>query len=141
LLGGDKAREIQLGAANLKIRREEDEARKQFLNKNANRDDYLHLVDVFDNSKKFVFEQYDPAIPLMLEGRRKVTPGAPSIVESLDVFMKNFYSLAPYLKNIDWTNVCVAGGSVLGSLLSSEQGNYPIVFSLSSFSSSNVIRH
>jgi hypothetical protein len=69
---GKVDRERQLGPENIKLRKEENEARSLFLNspKEVLAKPYLHLIDVFQNKSTFVETQDNGQIPLMLTGKK-----------------------------------------------------------------------
>eukprot|EP01119_Soliformovum_irregulare_P013496 TRINITY_DN3598_c0_g1_i1.p1 TRINITY_DN3598_c0_g1~~TRINITY_DN3598_c0_g1_i1.p1 ORF type:complete len:666 (-),score=196.36 TRINITY_DN3598_c0_g1_i1:44-1963(-) len=113
---GKRARDLELGEENIKIKEAEDIAKAKFFT-NAPIDPHEHLINVFAEHSTFVHpDMTEIKIPLMLEGARKFTKGSPSIVENIDEFKKEFLETCP-LKNLNWNNVCIAGGSVLSAVL------------------------
>lgn len=129
---GKAERDRELGHENIKLREEENAIRKLFLNpaNEALKNPYIHLIDVFKNAPTFEINLEKPTIPLFLDQYYTVSKGS-AIVNSIEKFEENFYKIAGQqiilpnisdinlgpLKQLDWNNVFVAGGSVLASLM------------------------
>eukprot|EP01122_Echinamoeba_exundans_P011680 TRINITY_DN4727_c0_g1_i1.p1 TRINITY_DN4727_c0_g1~~TRINITY_DN4727_c0_g1_i1.p1 ORF type:complete len:567 (-),score=100.96 TRINITY_DN4727_c0_g1_i1:498-2198(-) len=86
------------------------------------------LIDVYANPDKFVMQEEnenESVIPKLLAQRREAAgyrPGESAIV-SRSQFNENFRKLTSgCLDGLDWTNIYVAGGSVLGCLLKNPIG-------------------
>eukprot|EP01126_Amoeba_proteus_P047454 TRINITY_DN5413_c0_g1_i3.p1 TRINITY_DN5413_c0_g1~~TRINITY_DN5413_c0_g1_i3.p1 ORF type:complete len:215 (-),score=37.30 TRINITY_DN5413_c0_g1_i3:832-1476(-) len=84
-------------------------------------DPYFHLLDIYEDSTVATFvhpETLEVDIPLMFDNRRIFPVGERSICSSLDVFREQFNAFTCCVfDKMDWSNVFVAGGSVLASLL------------------------
>eukprot|EP01126_Amoeba_proteus_P003905 TRINITY_DN11316_c0_g1_i8.p1 TRINITY_DN11316_c0_g1~~TRINITY_DN11316_c0_g1_i8.p1 ORF type:complete len:499 (-),score=83.56 TRINITY_DN11316_c0_g1_i8:502-1998(-) len=126
LLRGKLARDRMLGPDNVRLLKEENTARELFLNLDltyVKNHPYELLIDVFDPIFFPTFchpegEGDHGNFPLMFSKNRKIFPGKRSICPSLEVFKQQFNSMTCFMfKDMDWSNVFVAGGVTLGSLL------------------------
>eukprot|EP01119_Soliformovum_irregulare_P006221 TRINITY_DN1802_c1_g1_i1.p2 TRINITY_DN1802_c1_g1~~TRINITY_DN1802_c1_g1_i1.p2 ORF type:complete len:471 (-),score=181.89 TRINITY_DN1802_c1_g1_i1:54-1466(-) len=103
----------------------EDHFRKMYLDDRQNnelKEPFSGLVSVFENFGKFQFQPLDSdeiSLPMLLKNSRisdSEISGKSAIVDQ-EKFQRNFGELMGHLSCIDWSNVFVAGGAVLGSLL------------------------
>lgn len=116
---------------------DETELRQYFASDRGNarlQDPYVGLVDVFDapadirtTRARIVKDDEDliakHILPVNKEARRP--EGAPSTVESLDEFKKNWsiFTEGSLSQLLDWNNVVAAGGSVLACLTPLKEEN------------------
>eukprot|EP01118_Nematostelium_gracile_P008854 TRINITY_DN2954_c0_g1_i2.p1 TRINITY_DN2954_c0_g1~~TRINITY_DN2954_c0_g1_i2.p1 ORF type:complete len:613 (-),score=130.85 TRINITY_DN2954_c0_g1_i2:72-1712(-) len=116
-----QARNDDLGEVNIRIRDEEDEARDHYYKNDeiASTTPYLHLINVFQEAKSFVYDNTKPKMPLIMDAVRKSDEGS-SIVDHIKDFQRNFNAITPALEGLNWNNLFVAGGSVLKSLTTKE---------------------
>lgn len=118
-----KMAESTIGAENLKIKRQEDKLREVFAQDKKNyktADPYVNLIDVFNKRESFYYQQEtkeELALPKLFSKIR--TPSSQNYaIVTKDEYKKNFKELCHgVLKGLDWSNVFVAGGAVLGSLM------------------------
>eukprot|EP01129_Flabellula_baltica_P012849 TRINITY_DN5867_c0_g1_i1.p1 TRINITY_DN5867_c0_g1~~TRINITY_DN5867_c0_g1_i1.p1 ORF type:complete len:1757 (+),score=367.23 TRINITY_DN5867_c0_g1_i1:16-5286(+) len=111
---------IRLGRENTMIKNSEDKYRELFAKHTDNyklEDPYLHLIDIFKKREDFQFAPYtneDKEIPLLLTKFMEHEPGKPSIL-SKEEYFDNFSKLTGgVLEGLDFSNLLVAGGAVLG---------------------------
>ncbi len=122
--------------------------RELFLNDPENslvQDPYCHLINVFDNFQTFKYvdekpknrtdqnnnnsnnnnnNTIHPDIPQICDKHRKIYPGKSSIdCSSKQQFLNRFNAICPALNGINWSNIFVAGGSVLACLLGETEGS------------------
>jgi len=119
-----KMAESTIGAENLKIKRQEDKLREVFAQDKKNyktADPYVHLIDVFNKRESFYYQQEtkdELALPKLFNKIRTPSSEDYAIVTK-DEFKKNFKELCNgVFKGLDWSNTFVAGGAVLGSVMS-----------------------
>jgi hypothetical protein len=111
-----------IGQENLHIKKQEDQLRQLFVqNKKSYRINSPHvlLIDVFEKKEEFTYQpetQEELAIPKVLTKFRTIGKEGSAIVDR-EQFMKNWRDLTcDVLKGLDWKNVFVAGGIVLGNI-------------------------
>jgi hypothetical protein len=114
-----------------KLIEEEDTYRTLFVEdpKNSKLDDpHVMLIDVFSGSKSFVYEKESPeelAVPKVLCQHRKTNMVGSAIVDSKNTFLSNLDLFANnLLAGMNWSNVFLAGGAVLGSLSNDQKEFY-----------------
>uniref|UniRef100_A0A6B2KWG6 Poly [ADP-ribose] polymerase n=1 Tax=Arcella intermedia TaxID=1963864 RepID=A0A6B2KWG6_9EUKA len=109
-----------IGVENNRIKKQEDQFRELFVKERQHyklSDPYLNLLDVFEEPEQFVYSpEYSKNITMVLGKMRNLNPQC-SVVEQ-EEFTRNFEEFTGgVLKGIDWDNILVAGGGVLGPLL------------------------
>ncbi|KAH3745603.1 ankyrin repeat protein [Pelomyxa schiedti] len=118
-----------IGSENLRIKEEEDRLRQLFANsRNSSelRNDFLHCVNVFNNTEKFLYSDLsnEENLPMILnssaqpKGRSAITSSQVDFTHKFNSFTSNMF------ENFDWSNVIVAGGCVLACMLSNPGTDY-----------------
>lgn len=80
-------------------------------------DPHLMLVDVHANSDIFVFEKQPATLPLLFALGDRQKPAGQSCIVDARTFKRNFELFTEYqLRELDWSNVFVAGGTALACL-------------------------
>eukprot|EP00029_Vermamoeba_vermiformis_P008738 TRINITY_DN4171_c0_g1_i1.p1 TRINITY_DN4171_c0_g1~~TRINITY_DN4171_c0_g1_i1.p1 ORF type:complete len:2196 (-),score=786.80 TRINITY_DN4171_c0_g1_i1:32-6574(-) len=118
-----KMAESTIGAENLKIKRQEDKLREVFAQDKKNyktADPYVHLIDVFNKRESFYYQQETKEELALSKLFNKIrTPSSQDYaIVTKEEFKKGFKEICHgVFKGLDWSNVFVAGGAVLGSLM------------------------